>query len=143
MRTGWGQYGVEGALNDELVGTDGLLKTVKDINNVALSIGEDNIKIPAEDGENIVLTIDRNMQYNVEKIIAGKAKELGFQNVSAVVLDPNSGKVMAMANYPGYDPADYGNVKSAADYINHVVEDPFEPASVCKTFTFATGSNMG
>ena len=47
MRTGWGQYGVEGALNDELVGTDGLLKTVKDINNVALSIGEDNIKIPS------------------------------------------------------------------------------------------------
>lgn len=140
---GVGQYGVEGALNDELVGTDGLLKTVKDINNVALSIGEDNIKIPAEDGENIVLTIDRNMQYNVEKIIAGKAKELGFQNVSAVVLDPNSGKVMAMANYPGYDPADYGNVKSAADYINHVVEDPFEPASVCKTFTFATGVEYG
>ena len=116
---------------------------MKDINNVALSIGEDNIKIPAEDGENIVLTIDRNMQYNVEKIIAGKAKELGFQNVSAVVLDPNSGKVMAMANYPGYDPADYGNVKSAADYINHVVEDPFEPASVCKTFTFATGVEYG
>lgn len=140
---GIGQYGVEGALNDILSGEDGLLKTVKDINNVALSIGEDNIKIPAQNGEDVVLTIDRNMQYNVEKIIEAKSKELGFQNVSAVVLDPNSGRVMAMANYPGYDPANYGNVASAADYINHVVEDPFEPASVCKTFTFATGIEYG
>lgn len=140
---GVGQYGVEGAMNGILSGKDGLLRTVKDINNVALSIGKDNIKTPAENGEDVVLTIDRNMQYNIEKIIEAKSKELGFKNISAVVLDPNSGRVMAMANYPGYDPANYGNVESAADYINHVVEDPFEPASVCKTFTFATGMEYG
>lgn len=140
---GEGQYGIEGALNEELAGKDGLLKTVKDINDVALSIGDDNIRTPAEDGKNVVLTIDRTMQYNVEKILERKSGELGFANISAVVLDPNSGKVLAMANYPGYDPENYGNVTSAADYINHVVEDPFEPASVCKTFTFATGMEYG
>lgn len=140
---GVGQYGVEGALNKELAGKDGLLKTVKDINNVALSIGDDNIREPAVDGENIVLTIDRNMQHNIEQILAKKSEELGFKNVSAVVLDPNTGRVLAMADHPGYDPADYGNVESAADYINHVVEDAFEPASVCKTFTFATGAEYG
>jgi len=140
---GEGQYGIEGALNEELAGKDGLLKTVKDINDVALSIGDDNVRTPAEDGKNIVLTIDRTMQYNVEKILERKSGELGFANISAVVLDPNSGKVLAMANYPGYDPENYGNVASAADYINHVVEDPFEPASVCKTFTFATGMEYG
>lgn len=140
---GIGQYGVEGALNEKLSGTDGLLKTVKDINNVALSIGNDNVRTPAVDGESIVLTIDRNIQYNVEKIIAEKSKELGFANVSALVMDPNTGEVLAMANYPEYNPGDYGNVSSAADYINHVVEDPFEPASVCKTFTFATGVDFG
>ncbi len=140
---GIGQYGVEGALNEKLSGTDGLLKTVKDINNVALSIGNDNVRTPAVDGESIVLTIDRNIQYNVEKIIAEKSKELGFANVSALVMDPNTGEVLAMANYPEYNPGDYGNVSSAADYINHVVEDPFEPASVCKTFTFAAGVDFG
>lgn len=140
---GIGQYGVEGALNEILSGKDGLLRTVKDINNVALSIGNDNIKTPAVDGEDVVLTIDRNMQYNIEKILEQKSKELGFANVSAVVLDPNSGRVMAMADYPGYDPANYGNVTSAAAYINHVVEEAFEPASVCKTFTFATGMEYG
>lgn len=140
---GAGQYGIEGALNDALSGEDGMLKTVKDINNVALSIGDDNVKIPAKDGKNVVLTIDKTLQYNVEKILERKSGELGFKNMSAIVMDPNSGKVLAMANYPGYDPADYGNVESATAYINHVVEDPFEPASVCKTFTFAAATDLG
>ena len=140
---GIGQYGIEGALNENLSGKDGMLKTVKDINNVALSIGDDNVKTPAEDGEDIVLTIDKTLQYNVEKILEKKSKEIGFANISAVVLDPNNGKVLAMANYPSYDPANFGNVESAADYINHVVEDPFEPASVCKTFTFAAATELG
>lgn len=136
---GVGQYGVEGALNEELSGENGLLRTVKDINNVALSIGDDNERIPAKDGENIVLTIDRNLQYKVEKILERKTGELGFKNISTVVMDPRNGKVLAMANIPGYDPADFGAVESAEDYINHVVEDPYEPASVCKVFAFATG----
>lgn len=140
---GVGQYGIEGAMNEELSGTDGLMKTVKDINNVALSIGDDNIKIPAQNGENIVLTIDKTLQYNVEKILEKKSGELGFKNMSAVVMDPNTGKVLAMANYPSYDPGNYGNVESAAAYVNHVVEDPFEPASVCKTFTFAAATELG
>ena len=140
---GVGQYGVEGAMNEELTGKDGLLKTLKDVNNVALSIGDDQIKNPAQDGEDIVLTIDKNIQYNVEKILAQKTQELGFKNMSAVVLDPNSGKVLAMANIPEYDPADFGNVESAEAYVNHVLEDPYEAASVCKTFTMATGMEYG
>ena len=140
---GEGQYGIEGALNEELSGTDGLLKTIKDVNNIALSIGDDNVKIPAIDGENVVLTIDKNIQHNVERILAEKSSELGFANMSALVLDPNTGKVLAMADYPRYDPADYGNVSDISAYTNHIVEDPYEPASVCKTFTFAAGVEYG
>lgn len=140
---GLGQYGIEGALNDTLAGTNGLLKTVKDINNVALSIGDDNEKTPAIDGESVVLTIDKSMQRNVEKIIEEQSGVVGFANISALVMDPNNGRILAMANYPGYDPANFGKVSSAADYINHVVEDPYEPASVCKTFAFATGVDYG
>lgn len=140
---GEGQYGVEGAFDEELSGTDGLLRTVKDINNVALSIGSDNIKVPAADGENVVLTIDKNIQRAVEKILDQKIQTTGLQNMSAIVMDPRSGKVLAMVNEPGYDPENYGNVESAEVYINHVVEDPYEPASVCKSFTFATGMEYG
>ena len=140
---GEGQYGVEGALNEELAGKDGLLKTVADVNQVALSIGDKNIKIPAEDGKDIVLTIDRNIQSNVERILREKMEAFGKDQASAVVMNPNTGEILAMANLPGYNPAEYAKVESADVYINRVTEDPYEPASVCKAFTFATGIDLG
>ena len=66
---GIGQYGVEGSLNYLLSGKDGLLKTTSDINNVALSIGNDNIKIPAENGKNVVLSVDRGLEKGIEEIM--------------------------------------------------------------------------
>ena len=88
---GVGQYGVEGALNDELAGKNGMLKTITDVNKVALSIGDDNIRIPAEDGKNIVLTVDRNVQKKVEEVLSQHMKDLGISHGSAMVYDPNSG----------------------------------------------------
>ena len=140
---GEGQYGVEGALDEELAGEDGLLKTVADVNRVALSIGEDNIKIPAKDGQNIVLTVDRNIQKRTEQIVQQKMDELGRDRASVVIMNPNTGEIMAMVNLPGYDPANYAQVESAEIYTNRVTDDPYEPASVCKSFTFATGIELG
>lgn len=140
---GIGQYGVEGAMNDTLKGKDGLLKSISDINNVALSIGNDNVKIPAVNGETVVLTIDRGMQKGVEEIMARHLESTPATNVSAVVIDPNTGKVLAMVNLPNYNPADYGNVKDASSYINYVTEVPYEPASTCKTFAFSAAINEG
>ena len=140
---GKGQYGVEGALDEKLKGKDGLLKTIADVNNVALSIGDGNVKIPAEDGEDVVLTIDRNIQKGVEKILAEKVQELGDTGAAAIVMNPNNGEILAMANVPTYDPANYGNVESAEIYVNKTTEDPYEPASVCKSFVMAAGIEEG
>ncbi len=140
---GIGQYGVEGSLNEKLKGKDGMLKTISDINNIALSIGDDNIKIPAENGKNVVLTVDRGIQRGVEEILAQAVNETPATNFSALVMDPTTGKVLAMANYPNYDPANYGNVKDASAYINYVTEVPYEPASTCKPFAFSAAINEG
>lgn len=140
---GIGQYGVEGSLNEKLKGKDGMLKTISDINNIALSIGDDNIKIPAENGKNIVLTVDRGIQRGVEEILAQAVNETPATNFSALVMEPTTGKVLAMANYPNYDPANYGNVKDASAYINYVTEIPYEPASTCKPFAFSAAINEG
>ena len=140
---GEGQYGVEGALNKELKGKDGLLKTIADVNQVALSIGDENVKIPAEDGENVVLSIDRNIQKNVERILREKLEEYGKDKAAAIVMNPNNGEILAMANIPTYDPAKYTEVEDAGVYMNRTVEEPYEPASVCKAFTFATGIELG
>ena len=140
---GVGQYGVEGALDEELAGKNGVLKTITDVNKVALSIGDDNVRIPAEDGKNIVLTIDRNIQKKVEEVLRQHMNDLGISNGSVMVYDPNSGKVKAMVSFPSYSPADYGNVEDASVYVNDVLETPYEPGSICKGFTMAAAINEG
>ena len=140
---GLGQYGTEGSLNSLLAGKDGLLKSISDVNNVALSIGNDNVKIPAEDGKDVVLSIDRGLERGVEEIMAGAVAKTAATNAAALVMDPNTGTVVAMANVPTYNPGNYGNVKDASAYTNYVTEVPYEPASICKTFTFSAAINEG
>ena len=140
---GIGQYGVEGSLNEMLSGTDGLLKTVSDVNNVALSIGDDNVKIPAEDGENVVLSVDRGLERGVEEIVASAIENTPATNASVLIMDANANEVLAMANLPNYDPSNYGYVKDASAYINYVTEVPYEPASICKNFAFSAAINEG
>ena len=140
---GLGQYGVEGSLNNLLSGKDGLLKTTADVNKVALSIGDNNIKIPAEDGKNLVLSIDRGLQKGVEEIAMNAITENNATNSAAIVMDPNSGEILAMASLPNYNPANYGDVEDASAYMNYTVDVPYEPASVCKNFAFSSAINEG
>ena len=140
---GKGQYGVEGSLNDELSGTNGLLKTVKDVNNIPLTIGDENVRVPAQDGKDLVLTIDRNVQSNVERLVKESMDEYGAAHAAALVMDPNNGKILAMVNLPNYNPAEYSSVADASAFINYTLEDPYEPASVCKTFTFSAAIEEG
>lgn len=140
---GLGQYGIEGSLNKILAGTDGLLKTISDVNNVALSIGKENVKIPAEDGKDIVSSVDRGLEQGIEEIMATTIEQTAATNAAALVMNPNNGEVIAMASLPNYDPGNYGYVKDASAYINQVTEVPYEPASICKSFTFSAAINEG
>ncbi len=140
---GLGQYGVEGSLNNELAGKDGLLKSTADFNKVALSIGNDNIKIPAEDGKNIVLSVDRSLERGTEELLQKHLDQTPATHAAALIMDPNTGEVITMTSLPNYDPADYGKVEDASAYINQVTEVPYEPASVCKSFAFSAAINEG
>ena len=140
---GLGQYGVEGSLNQLLSGKDGLLKTISDVNNVALSIGNDNVKIPAEDGKDVVLSVDRGLEKGIEEIATEHIEKTAAANAAVLVMDPNSGEVVALTALPNYDPANYGKVKDASAYINQVTEVPYEPASICKNFAFSAAINEG
>lgn len=140
---GLGQYGVEGSLNEQLAGKDGLLKSTADFNKVALSIGNDNIKIPAEDGKNIVLSIDRSLERGTEELLQKHIDQTPATHAAALIMNPNTGEVITMTSLPGYNPADYGKVKDASSYINQVTEVPYEPASVCKSFAFSAAINEG
>lgn len=140
---GKGQYGVEGYLNDRLTGKDGLLQSVTDVSNVPLTIGRHNINHPAKNGDNVVLTIDRNIQSYTEKALADGLARTHATNGSAIVMDPQTGRIMAMANLPTYQPAEFTKVTDPEAFNNGVVTQPYEAGSVFKTFTVATGLDTG
>jgi len=141
--SGMGRYGIESALNDRLVGKDGLLQSVTDVSDVPLTIGKNNINTPAVDGENVVLSIDRNVQSYVGQALASGLERTGATRGSAIVMDPQTGKIMAMVNLPTYDPAKFNEVQDASAFNNGVISAPYEPGSDIKTLTMATGIDKG
>lgn len=140
---GEGQYGVEQGLDDRLKGRDGLLQSVTDIKNVPLVVGKDNVRIEPKAGENLVLSIDRNIQSYTEDVLKRGVEKTGATEGSVLVMDPNNGKVMAMANYPSFNPANYSEVANATTYVNQITMTPYEPASVIKAFVIAAGVDKG
>ncbi len=140
---GKGQYGVEQELNDRLTGTDGLLKSVTDVANVPLSIGKDNIRQEAVNGDNLVLTIDRNVQAKAQEALLAGLQRSGATHGSVMVMDPETGHIVALADFPTYSPADFTNVQDEQVFRNIATTEPYEPGSVMKTFTIATGIDKG
>jgi cell division protein FtsI/penicillin-binding protein 2 len=135
---GVGNYGVEQYLNDELSGLPGRVKALTDQNNVPLLATANNTLIEPTDGKDIVLTIDVSMQRQVEAILKEGLKNAISDSGSIVVIDPNSGAVKAMATFPTYDPAKYGDIADGGDisiFINSAVSSPLEPGSSMKVLT--------
>lgn len=142
---GRGQYGIESALDKRLRGTPGELVTVTDVRQIPLTIGKNDVNRPAVNGDNLVLTIDRNIQLKTEQILKSGLDKVRATKGSVVVMDPNTGAVLAMANYPTYHPGKYADV-AAKDYgvfQNAVVSAPYEPGSVVKTLIVGAGIDSG
>ena len=143
---GIGQYGIESSLNNKLAGTSGQLKAITDVRGVPLSLDDaTNVAVQPKDGENYVLTIDRNIQAKAEQALQDGLKKSKATRGSVVIMDPNTGAVKAMANFPSYDPAKYFDVDGDAyqKFQNRIVSDQYEAGSVIKVLTMAAGINEG
>lgn len=136
-----GSYGIEGYWDKVLAGKGGFLSGQKGAfgNLVALS---DNTKIEAEDGPDIVLTIDRNLEYQACNALKEGWIEYGAKNASLVLMNPKTGAILAMCSYPDFNPNQYSEVKDVAAYNNTTVFTPYEPGSVFKAMTLATGLDL-
>ena len=141
--SGTGQYGVEQALNKQLAGTPGQLKAITDLNGVPLAASKNNIETPATQGNNVVLTIDLGMQSQMEKILQDEYQKTKSQGLSAIIMDPNTGQIKAMANYPTYDPSQYSSVTNQDLFQNAAVSNAIEPGSSMKLLTTAASLNQG
>lgn len=140
---GAGNYGVEGFLNKRLAGKDGRLETVTDVSDVPLTVGGRNVREPAVNGDNLVLSIDRTIQGKIEDIAEDRAKKFGTDQMSIIVMNPNNGKVMGMANYPDFDPAQYYKVTDGNLFNNAAVSRNYEPGSTIKVLTMAAAIDKG
>jgi cell division protein FtsI (penicillin-binding protein 3) len=93
-------------------------------------------------GANVVSTIDRQMQYEVQTALQQAVRANGAKGGTVVVLDPHSGDVYAMATYPGFDPNDFAQANPEL-WRNRPVTDMFEPGSVNKIITAAAALETG
>jgi stage V sporulation protein D (sporulation-specific penicillin-binding protein) len=141
--SGQGQYGIEQAENGELSGTPGELKAITDLNGVPLAATKGNVEIAPKNGDNLTLTVNLGMQAQMESILKKDYASTKSQGLSAVIIDPNTGQVKAMANYPTYDPSQYSSVTNPDLFQNGVVSDAIEPGSTMKLLTTAAALNQG
>lgn len=139
---GEGQYGIEGYLDKELKGVPGLFNAETDTRGIPIATS-DNIQVEAVEGDDVVLTIDRNIQAQAERVIKDKVEETQAESGYALIMEANSGRVLAMVNYPGFDPNEYSTVEDYSRFINTTTSSHFEPGSGFKVFTMAAGLDSG
>lgn len=140
---GSGEYGIEQAMNKQLDGTPGQLKAITDVNGIPLAASKDNIDIAPKAGSNVVLTLNVAMQQQMENILAKIFPSLKASGVSALIMDPYTGAVKAMANLPTYDPSQYYKVSDPAVFANGTVSQPIEVGSIMKTLTSSAALDQG
>jgi stage V sporulation protein D (sporulation-specific penicillin-binding protein) len=137
-----GQYGIEGFSEKDLAGSAGFLEQEKDTTGNWISFGDKTL-MPAKNGKDIVLTIDYTVQYLVEQKLKEAVEKYGAEGGSIILMNPKTGEIIAMADYPTYDLNKYSEVKDMKAYMNPAVQDVFEPGSIEKTITMAIGIDTG
>jgi cell division protein FtsI (penicillin-binding protein 3) len=130
---GQGLAGVELELDKQLAGRAGHETLVKDPEGRVIDVTND--RSPVE-GKSVTLTIDHTIQANAEEVLRETVRKWGAKDATAIVLDPRSGAVLAMAGVPGYD-ANLFPVVPADIQRNRTVTDTYEPGSTFKVVTVA------
>ena len=143
---GNGLEGIELALDRQLRGTSTSVQGMRDAlgRDIALDVSTDGSVDgpPTTAGSDVVLTIDRYLTFITERALAAGATEHRAKAAIAIVMDPRTGELLAMASVPTYNPND---PQSAADAgaRNRAITDAFEPGSTMKTFTITAALDAG
>jgi len=136
-----GLEGLEHRYNNILLGHEGFLVTARDARGQGLGTSHIVVK-GGSDGHSLYLTLDKNLQYIAEKELAAGLEKAGAPAGSALVLDPRTGEILAMASRPTYNPNAFGRFP-AGHRRNRTVCDEFEPGSTLKPFVVAAAMNAG
>ena len=135
-----GQEGIELAFDKELSGTPGAKKVIRD-NRGRIVENVDLIRA-AEPGKDLTLSIDRRIQFLTYRELKKRVDEVGGTSGTAVVMDVDTGEILAMANVPSFNPNAVESANREA-HRNRAITDSFEPGSTMKPLTVAAGLELG
>jgi cell division protein FtsI (penicillin-binding protein 3) len=138
---GNGLDGVELALDKQLRGTTSSVQGVRDALGRDIAV-EGSVDGPSTSGNDAVLTIDRYLTFITERALAAGAAEHHAKGAVAIMMDPRTGEVLAMASVPTFNPNEPGTAADA-EARNRAITDTYEPGSTMKTFTIASALDAG
>ncbi|MBP1992801.1 penicillin-binding transpeptidase domain-containing protein [Paenibacillus eucommiae] len=128
--------GLEASMDEVLTGVAGKLKYETDAKGIELPDSKIDF-LPAEDGKNIRLTIDKNIQFYIESALAKVEQQFHPKSMTAIAVNPQTMEILGMANVPTFNPNEYWNFNDQGDFINHAVASQYEPGSTFKIVTLA------
>lgn len=138
---GVGTTGLERQYDTELSGTPGERTIEMSAQGQQIAGGKQIVREP-QPGSSLVLTIDRDLEFQAQQYLRSAVEENGAKGGTVLVMDPRSGDIYAMATYPWFDPNAFATF-DASRFVNRAVTDTWEPGSVNKTITAAAALESG
>ncbi len=136
-----GLEGLEMRYNSELTGTNRTADSLRDALGRTIHLNPDEF-VDLPEGDHLLLTIDKYLQYQAEKILAAAVARHQAKGGQAIVMVPQTGEILAMASVPVFNPNMFSSYP-VTTYRNRVVTDAFEPGSTFKMFVVAAALNQG
>lgn len=136
-----GYFGLEGYYDLDLSGNTGLLYEEKDLLGIRIPVGKKR-EDEAAQGRTIITSIDRSAQFLVEKWLKSGIEKYGAKSGTVTIMEPQTGRILAMAAFPTYDPTDYSQ-SDPASFRNPVISDSFEPGSTFKVIAMSAALDEG
>jgi cell division protein FtsI/penicillin-binding protein 2 len=139
QKDGIGVEGLELKFEKQLAGKDGYKRTLRDFRGRPLAVAAEDY-LPPQHGQHLILTIDANMQLIAEQELSAVCEHYKANRGEVIVIDPHTGDIYALANWPTFNPQNLDDSKPAVRR-DRCVTDPYEPGSTIKPFL--AGPAMG
>ncbi len=136
-----GSYGVEGYWNKTLTGRQGFISGERGAMGSWITLAMHS-QVNAQDGADLLLTIDRSIEYKACELLQKGLEEYQAKSASLIMMNPKTGAILAMCSLPDFNPNKYSEVKDIRSFSNNSIFVPYEPGSVFKPITMAAGVDL-
>jgi len=141
-KDGIAKIGLEKTLDDQLKGEPGYIRYEKDNTGAQLPNGQVESK-QAIDGKNVTLTLDRDIQFYIEEALREAYDKFKPLSITAIAADPKTMDILGMSSYPTFNPNQYWDFESQAQFKDNAIQSVYEPGSTFKIVTLAAAVQEG